>query len=251
MIAAVIERCAGMDVGKKFIAVCVMTGPADGEPRSEIRTFGTTVAELKQARTWITSEGCTDVIMESTGSSWKPVFHVLEGDGKVALANPHEVKARKGHKTDPQDSWWLAHLLRHGMVTASFLPPRPPRELRDLTRRRRKLIQNAAAEKNRVGKVLEDAHVKLGNVLSDVFGVSGQRMREALWKGKAAAAGMAQFAPASAQKKIPAITAAREEHQRNEHHRRMIRFSWEHMRFLEDPLGEIDPWIREKIQQAG
>jgi transposase len=251
MISAVIERCAGIDVGKKFIAVCVMTGPADGEARSETRTFGTTVPELKRARTWITEEGCTDVIMESTGSYWKPVFNILEGHVKVALANPHEVKARKGHKTDPKDSWWLAHLLRHGMVTPSFIPPRPQRELRDLTRRRRKLIQNAGAEKNRVGKILEDANIKLGSVLSDVFGVSGQLMLEALLEGKAEAAQIAQFARMSAKKKIPAILAALEEHQMNEHHRRMIRFSLEHMRFLEEQLVEIDKRIREKIQEAG
>jgi transposase len=208
MIAAIIERCAGIDVGKKFIVVCVMTGPADGEARSETRSFGTTVAELQQARTWIVNEGCTHVMMESTGAYWKPVFNILEGHVKVALANPHEVKARKGHKTDPKDAWWLAHLLRHGMVTPSFIPPRAQRELRDLTRRRRKLIQNAGAEKNRVGKVLEDANVKLGSVLSDVFGVSGQLMLEALLEGKANPSEMAQFAKAGAKKKIPQIIAS-------------------------------------------
>jgi transposase len=130
MIAALIERCAGIDVGKKFIVVCVMTGPADGKPG------GTTVAELQQARAWILKNGCTHVMMESTGAYWKPLFNILEGHVKVALANPHEVKARKGHKTDPKDAWWLAHLLRHGMVTPSSIPPRPQRELRDLTRRR-------------------------------------------------------------------------------------------------------------------
>jgi transposase len=105
VIAAVMERCAGFDVGKKFITVCVMTGPADGEARSETRSLGTTDAELEQARTWITAEGCTDVIMESTGSYWKPVFNFLEGHVRVALANPHQVKARQGHKTDPKDAW--------------------------------------------------------------------------------------------------------------------------------------------------
>jgi transposase len=219
MIAAIIERCAGIDVGKESLAICVMTGPADGEARSEIRSFGTTVAELKQAREWITGAGCTDVIMESTGSYWKPVFNILEGCVKVALANPHEVKARKGHKTDNKDAWWLAHLLRHGMVTASFIPPRPQRELRDLTRRRRKLIQNATAEKNRVGKVLEDANVKLGNVLSDLFGVSGQLMLEALLEGKAEPAQIAAFAQRRAKKKIPEIIAALEEHGMRDHHR--------------------------------
>ena len=251
MIEAVIQRCAGIDVGKKFIAVCVMTGPAEGEARSEIRQFGTTVADLKQAREWILAAGCTHVILESTGSYWKPVFNILEGHVQVALANPQEVKARKGHKTDNKDAWWLAHLLRHAMVTPSFIPPRPQRELRDLTRRRRKLIQNGVAEKNRVSKVLEDANVKLGNVLSDLFGVSGQLMLEALLEGKAGAAEIAQFAKARAKKKVPEIVAALEEHQMSDHHRRMIRFSLEHMRFLEEQLAEIDQLIHSKIQEAG
>ena len=156
MIPAVVERCAGIDVGKKFIAVCVMTGPADGEARSEIRNFGTTVGELKQAREWITSAGCTDAIMESTGSYWKPVFNVLEGHVKVVLANPEEVKARRGHKTDNKDAWWLAHLLRHAMVTPSFIPPRPQRDLRDLTRTRAQLISDQTRVANRIHKILED-----------------------------------------------------------------------------------------------
>jgi transposase len=251
MIKAVIERCAGIDVGKKFLVVCVMTGPADGEARSEVRTFGTTVGDLKLARTWIVEAGCSDVIMESTGAYWKPVFNVLEGHVRVALANPQEVRARKGHKTDYKDAWWLAHLLRHGMVTPSFIPPRPQRELRDLTRRRRKLLQAASAEKNRVGKVLEDANVKLGSVLSDVFGVSGQLMLEALLTGKTDAAEMASFAKRSARKKIPALIAALEEHQMSDHHRTLIRFSLEHMRFLEQQLAEIDQLIRQKIGEAG
>jgi transposase len=122
--------------------------------------------------------------MESTGSYWKPVFNMLEEAVKVYLANPHEVKARKGHKTDEKDGWWLAHLLRHAMIHPSFIPPRSIRELRDLTRRRERLTGDGTSEKNRVQKILEDAHVKLGNVLSDVFGVSGQLMLNALLKGE-------------------------------------------------------------------
>jgi transposase len=251
MINAVIERCAGIDIGKRFLAVCVMTGPASGEARSEIRQFGTTVSELKTLREWIVSERCTDVIMESTGSYWKPVFNILEGRVRVSLANPQEVKARKGQKTDNKDAWWLAHLLRHAMVTASFIPPRPIRELRDLTRRRRKLIQQAAAEKNRIGKVLEDANVKLGNVLSDLFGVSGQLMLEALLKGTAAPAEIAAFAKRKAKKRIPEIVAALEEHTMNDHHRLMIRFSVDHMRFLEEQIIDMDEAIRSKITEAG
>jgi transposase len=118
--------------------------------------------------------------MESTGSYWKPVFHVWEEAVKVYLANPHEVKARRGHQTDDQDGWWLAHLLRHAMIHPSFIPPRWMGELRDLTRRRDQLNGDGRSEKNRVQKILEDAKVKLGNVLSDVLGVSGQWMLNAL-----------------------------------------------------------------------
>jgi len=251
MITAVIERCAGIDVGKKSISVCVMTGPADGEARSEVRVFGTNVADLKQVRDWIVAEGCTDVVMESTGSYWKPVFNILEDRVKVALANPHEVKARRGHKTDNKDAWWLAHLLRHAMITPSFIPPRPQRELRDLTRRRRKLIHSAAGEKNRVDKILQDANVKLSNALSDVFGVSGQLMLEALLEGKAKPGEIAQLARKSARRKIPEIQAALEEHLMNDHHRMMIRFSLNHLKFLEEQLEELDRQIMNKIEQAG
>jgi transposase len=170
MIAAVIERCAGIDVGKKFLAVCIMVGPLEGERRIEIRRFGTTVAELKRLRDWLKHENITHVVMESTGSYWKPVFNVLEDAVKVYLANPQDVKNRKGHKTDNKDGWWLAHFLRHAMIQPSFIPPRVIRELRDLTRRRRRLIDNGSSEKNRVQKILEDANVKLGNVLADCIG---------------------------------------------------------------------------------
>lgn len=169
MISAAIERCAGIDVHKKFLAVCVMVGPLEGEPRIEKRRYGTTVAELNDLREWLRSQGVTHVVMESTGSYWKPVFNVLEDAVRVYLANPQEVKNRKGHKTDDKDGWWLVHLLRHAMIQPSFIPPRAIRELRDLTRRRKRLLGNSTSERNRVQKILEDANVKLGNVLSDVL----------------------------------------------------------------------------------
>lgn len=251
MIAAVIERGVGIDIGKKGLSACVMIGPAQGEVRSEIRSFGTTVPELERLRDWIQEEGCTHAIMESTGSYWKPVFNVLEGVVKVALANPHEVKARKGHKTDAKDAWWLAHLLRHAMITPSFIPPRPQRELRDLTRRRKKMLGAATSEKNRIAKVLEDANVKLGSVLTDLFGVSGQLMLEALLRGETQPQQIAAFAKGSAQKKIPELVAALEQHRMDDHHRRMVRYSVEHLRFLEEQLEELDQDIRRQIQEAG
>lgn len=251
MISAVIERCVGIDVGKKSLAVCVMVGPANGEARHEIRTFGTTVAELTKLKEWIVKEECTHAVMESTGSYWKPVFNILEETVQVMLVNPHEVKARKGHKTDNKDGWWLAHLLRHAMITPSFIPPRPQRELRDLTRRRKKLIQTATGEKNRVDKMLQDANVKLSDVLTDLFGVSGQLMLEALLEGQAEPQAIAALAKRGAKKKIPQIIASLEQHQMREHHRAMIRFSLEHLRFLEEQLGDLDELVRKKIEEAG
>ena len=134
MISAVVERCIGIDVGKKFVVACLMVGPAAEDPRVELRQFGTFNEDLLRLRDWIAAEQCTHAVMESTGSYWKPVFNVLEDTVIVVLANPHEIKMRKGHKTDWKDSRWLAHLLRHGMVPASFIPERGIRELRDLTR---------------------------------------------------------------------------------------------------------------------
>lgn len=251
MICAAIERCAGIDVGKKFLAVCIMTGPLEGEPRVERRRFGTITAELEGLRDWLKAEGVTDVVMESTGSYWKPVFNVLEESLRVCLANPQEVKNRKGHKTDDKDGWWLAHLLRHAMIYPSFIPPRAIRELRDLTRRRKRLLGDGTAEKNRVQKVLEDANVKLGNVLTDVFGVSGQLMLEALLDGKAEPAEIAQFAKRGARKKIPEIVQALEGHRMSDHHRQMIRYSLKHLLFLEEQIAELDRDITAKIEQAG
>src|SRR5262252_895485 len=194
MICAAVERCAGIDVGKAFLAVCVMTGPLGGEVRTQKRRFGTIVAELESLRDWLKQEVVTHVVMESTASYWKPVFNVLETDFGVYLANPQEVKNRKGHKTDDKDSWWLAHLLRHAIIRPSFIPPQAIRELRDLTRRRKQLLHHGTSERNRVQKVLEDANIKLGSVLSDVFGASGQLMLNALLEGKATPEEIAQFA---------------------------------------------------------
>jgi len=251
MISAAIERCAGIDVGKKFLSVCVMVGPLKGDPQIEIRKFGTIRAELEQLRDWLQQQQVTHVVMESTGSYWKPVFNVLEDAVKVYLANPQEVKNRKGHKTDNKDGWWLAHLLRHAMIHPSFIPPRAIRELRDLTRRRKRLLGAGTSERNRVQKVLEDANVKLGNVLSDLFGVSGQLMLEALLQGQAKPEEIAQFAKGRAKKKIPEVVAALEGHQMSDHHRRMIRYSVDHMRFLEEQIAQLDQDIVAKIQEAG
>ena len=205
----------------------------------------------ERLRDWFQEQGITHAVMESTGSYWKPVFNILEETLTVYLANPHQVKPRKGHKTDNKDGHWLAHLLRHAMIQPSFIPPRPIRELRDLTRRRKKLIGAGSSEKNRIQKVLEDANVKLGNVLSDIFGVSGQLMLDALLEGKAQPNEIAQMAKRRARKRIPELVAALEKHRMSDHQRRMIRLSVAHMEMLEKQITQLDEQIEAHIREIG
>ena len=251
MIPAVIERCAGIDVGKKFLVCCVAIGPAREEAAMETRKFGTIVSELMRLKEWLAECGCTHVVMESTGVYWKPVFNILEEQFEVVLANSQEVKSRRGHKTDWKDSQWLAHLLRHGMIRPSFIPPRAIRELRDLTRRRKQMIRMGADERNRVQKILEDANVKIGDVLSDVFSMTGQAMLEALLDGKQTPTEIAQLAKKRAKSKIPDIQAALEEHCMSDHHRLLIRASMRHLAFLEQEVEELDVEIGKQIERAG
>jgi transposase len=252
MISAVIECCAGIDVGKKFVVVCVLKGPAHGDAQAEIRKYGTTNAALAQLREWLVRSGCTHVVMESTGEYWRPVFNVLEEAEslEIVLANSQQVKGLRGHKTDPEDAHWLAHLLRHGMIRPSYIPELRIRQLRDLTRRRRQLVSNGAQERNRVQKVLEAANVKLGNVLSDVFGLSGQLMLEALLEGSAEPEQIAQLAQRSAKKKIPQIREALEGHRMNELQRKLIGFSLDHMAFLEEQITALDQEITTHLQAS-
>ena len=252
MIPAVVERCSGIDVGKRFLKVCLMVGPLSEAPRCEIRRIECTTSELEGLREWLQAEGVTHVVMESTGPYWVPVFNILERAMTVVLANPVEVKNRKGHKTDALDSWWLAHLLRHGMVRASFIPPKPTRELRELRRRRKKLVEAAAQERNRVQKQLEYGHVKLGNELSDVFGLSGQRMLKALVDGGKTPEQIAALAQGTLKRKVEAIAEAVRGESLSNIQKEVIRSSMRHLIFLEMEIeqlgGETDQLIRDSGQ---
>lgn len=225
-----------------------MIGPANEKPVVEVRRFGTNVKDLEKLRAWLQQTGCSEAVMESTGSYWKPVFNILEGSLKIILANPEQVKALRGKKTDPNDSRWLASLLRHGLVQGSFIPSRDIRELRDLTRRRRVLLSDGTAERNRVQKVLEDANIKLGNVLSDVFGTSGQLMLEALLENKLTPTEIAELAQSRLRPKIPQIVESLEGHRLTDHHRLLIKQSLHHMEYIEQMIGELDTEIGQRLQ---
>jgi transposase len=186
--------------------------------------------------------------MESTGDYWKPIFNILERRMTIVLANPAHVKNLLGRKTDVKDCQWLAHLLRHGLVRNSFIPPRAIRELRDLTRRRRQLLAAGTAERNRVQKVLEDANSKLASVLSDLFGVLGRAMLEALLSGNPDPEQIANFARCRLKQRIPAIKAAVEQHQLRDHHRFLLRQSIAHLGFLEQQILDLDRQIMETLR---
>lgn len=244
----IIERCAGIDIGKRFLLCCVLTGAANEEPESETRRVDTTVPELDRLREWLQKENVSHVVMESTGSYWIPVFNLLEGYFTVVLANPEEVKNRKAHKTDRKDAEHLADLLRHNHVRSSYIPPEPVRQLRDLTRRRIQLTQDASRERNRVQKLLEQANVKIASVLSDVFGVSGHNMLLALLAGQATPEEIAQLARGTAQRKIPQLINALQGNRMSDHLRFIIRSCLRHLACLEEEVEELDTEIIQRMQ---
>jgi transposase len=199
----VIERCCGLDVHKKTVAACVRVRGAQ-----HVRTFGTTTAELLALRDWLQAHGVTHVAMESTGVYWKPIFYVLEDIATCVLANAGQIAQVPGRKTDVKDCVWIAQLLEHGLIRGSFVPPAPIRELRDLTRYRKSLIQERTRAANRLHKVLEDAGIKLASVATDILGVSGRAMLEALVQGTTDAEVLADLARGTLRKKLPALRQA-------------------------------------------
>ena len=188
------ETCCGLDVHLKTVVACVRRQGKNRRRSSEARTFGTTTAQLLRLVDWLTEEGVTHVAMESTGVYWKPVFNLLEGSFEVLLVNSEHIKQVPGRKTDVRDCEWIAQLLEHGLVRASFIPPAPIRELRDLTRYRKTLIGHRASEANRIHKLLESANIKLGIVATDVLGASERAMLQALVAGERDGEALAELA---------------------------------------------------------
>lgn len=239
-------RCAGIDVHKKNVVVCVRRADGPTKERQQVRTFGTMTQQLLSLVDWLVAEGVTHVAMESTGVYWKPVFNLLEGLCEVILVNAHHIKQVPGRKTDVKDCQWIAELLQHGLLKASFVPPPPIRELRDLTRQRTQLVGEKTAVANRIQKVLEDANIKLASVATDVLGVSGRNMLQALIAGESDPEKLANLARMRLRAKIPELQLAL--HGRTtEHHRFLLRMHLDHVRHLEDLIARLSGRIEEVL----
>jgi transposase len=239
------HHVGGIDVHRKSLSVCVRHVGADRQVRQEVRTFGTMTRDLLVLRDWLEREGVTHVAMEATGVLWKPVYNLLEGRLEVLLVNAHHVKQVEGRKTDVKDCQWLAQLLSCGLLRASFIPRRPQRELRDLTRMRSQLVAERTRVANRIHKVLEDANIQLGAVATDILGVSGREMIEALIQGEQDTEKMAQMARQRLRGKIPQLRLALDGRV-NEHHQFLLKMLLAQYDERENQIGQLTERI-EKV----
>lgn len=252
----VITECvAGLDVHKDSGVACVRRGAPVGPVEREVRTFGTTPRELLNLREWLEQAAVETVAMEATGRYWRPVFNVLQHDAawadapaglKLILANPQHVKQVPGRKTDVLDAEWIAQLARHGWIAASFVPPRPIRELRDLARYRKKLVGELAAEKARAQRVLEDANSKLGSVATDIFGASGRAMLAARGAGATDGPALAALAQGKLRRKQAALEAALEG-RLTAAHRFLLAQMLRHVEFLARAIAEVEEQLATRL----
>lgn len=242
----IVERCCGLDVHQASVVACLLVGAPNKRPKKDIRTFGTKTRELMQLRDWLRESGCTHVAMEATGIYWKPVYAVIEDDFEVVVGNAHHIKNVPGRKTDVKDGEWIADLLRHGLIAKSFVPPKPIRELRDLLRYRRKLVESRTAERNRLHKLLETANIKLATVASDIFGVSGMAMLQALVRDDSTPQQMAQLAKKRLRKKLPELELALEGRV-EEHHRFILQMQLARLEQLDEHVARLDERIDAKL----
>ena len=239
--------CAGLDVHRDTVVACLVRADAPAGQRAPVRTFGTTTPGLLELAAWLRDAECTHVAMEATGVYWKPVFNVLESCVHVLVANAAHIKAVPGRKTDVKDAEWIAQLLQHGLLQASFIPERFQRELRDLTRTRTTLIDERSAVVNRLHKVLEDANLKLNGVASDVLGVSGRAMLEAILAGATDPAALAELAKGRLRRKREELERALTG-QVHEHHRLLLAMHLEHVDFLNEQIARLSAEIAERLR---
>jgi transposase len=243
------ERCAGLDVHKRSVVACVLWSGPGGTAVHRTRTFGTMTRDLEELAAWLAAQDCRQVAMEATGAYWKPVYNVLEAAGGFELwvVNAEHLRAVPGRKTDVKDAQWIAELLRHGLLRASFIPDRDQRELRELTRYRTSLIRERADEVNRLQKTLEAANIKLAAVLTDVTGVSGQRILDALVKGQTDPEQLADLAHWRVQRKRAALEQA-VVGQLGGTLRFIVERQLAHLRGLDELIAQCDAEVAERMR---
>jgi transposase len=239
--------CCGLDVHKKMVVACLLHELDSGEVGKELRTFSTMTADLLALSDWLETAGCTHVAMESTGVYWKPIYNLLEGWFELLVVNAHHLKAVPGRKTDMRDAEWIADLLRHGLLRGSFIPSREQRELRDLTRYRRSLVEDRARVLNRLQKVLEDANIKLAAVASDLHGVSARAMLEALCAGESDSAILADLARGRLRSKIPQLQQALQGYF-TPHHGFLVTEYLAHIDYLDQAIEQVGAEIDQRLQ---
>ena len=237
--------CAGLDVHKEGVEVCVRRLEENGQLHQETSHWGTMTADLRAMSAKLAESGVTHVAMESTGVYWKPIFNILESGFTILLVNAQHLKNVPGRKTDIKDCQWIAQLLQHGLLKGSFIPPRWRRELRDLTRQRAQIMEEHSRIANRIQKVLEDANLKLKSVASDVVGVSGRQMLQAMMAGEEDPVKLANLAQRRMRSKIPQLEQALYG-KITEHHRWMLRLLWDQLLSTEGLLARLD----ERIEQC-
>ncbi len=238
----IIERACGMDVHKDNITACIMT--TEGK---EIQTFSTKTVFLLKLIDWIKEYGCTHVAMESTSVYWKPIVNLLESEGiEFLVVNAQHMKALPGRKTDVKDAEWIAQLLRHGLLKASFIPDRNQRELRELVRYRRSIIEERARQHNRIQKVLEGANIKLGSVVSDIMGVSSKNMLRAIADGEDDPEKLANFAQRTLKRKKDELELALKGYV-NPHQRLMLKTILTHIDFLSEQIEMLDQEVAQRV----
>lgn len=243
------ERCCGIDIHKRSVTACVLTPGTGGRPAKEVRRFGTMTEELLALGDWLGEQAVTHVAMESTGVYWKPIWNLLEERFTLLLVNAAHVKVVPGRKRDVGDAEWLADLLRHGLLRASFVPDRPARELRELTRYRSSLVRERTAEVNRLQKTLEGANIKLASVVSTVMGVSARAMLAELAAGQEDAATLADLAVGQLRKKLPALERALTGRMR-EHQRFLLTQQLVHIDFLDEQVATLSEQIAQRLGEA-
>jgi transposase len=232
-------HCAGLDVHKRTVVACVMKTAPNGAVESQTNTFATDTAALLALSDWLRGHGVTHAVMESTGVYWKPVYNLLEGQCELLLANAQHVKALPGRKTDVKDAEWLADLLRHGLLRGSYVPARPQRELRELTRHRGNLVERRAQAINELHKCLESTNLKLGDVVSDIMGVSAREMLAQLLAGQSDPKLLAELARGRLKQKKPLLEKA------------LVGTVQPHHRLiLSQLLADID-WCEEQVAEVG